>query len=112
MNGDNLYIADSESSSIRIFHEKNGVKNICGGSKNPMDLFSFGDVDGKGTEAKLQHPLDVAFIPEDPAFNQRINEEHLFIVDSYNHKLKEASDLKSKNPICVTCPIEGSVGSR
>ena len=77
-----------------------------------MDLFSFGDMDGKGTEAKLQHPLDVAFIPEDPAFNQRINEEHLFIVDSYNHKLKEASDLKSKNPICVTCPIEGSVGSR
>ena len=58
-NGKNVdfYIADSESSSIRVFNEKNGVKNICGGSKNPMDLFSFGDLDGKGTEAKLQHPL-------------------------------------------------------
>ena len=56
-----FYIADSESSSIRVFNEKNGVKNICGGSKNPMDLFSFGDLDGKGTEAKLQHPLGMIF---------------------------------------------------
>ena len=56
-----FYIADSESSSIRVFNEKNGVKNISGGSKNPMDLFSFGDLDGKGTEAKLQHPLGMIF---------------------------------------------------
>ena len=52
---ENLYIADSESSSIRVYHPKTGVKNVCGGSKNPMDLFSYGDKDGKGTdERKLQ----------------------------------------------------------
>jgi len=93
----NLYIADSESSTIRIFHPKNGVKNICGGSKNPMDLFSYGDQDGKGTEAKLQHPLGVASIEADK----------LFVADSYNHKIKLVTDLAAKTPLCTTCPIEG-----
>ena len=48
---------------------QNGVKNICGGSKNPMDLFSYGDQDGKGTEAKLQHPLGVASIEGEQVFS-------------------------------------------
>ena len=43
------------------FELEKALKNICGGSKNPMDLFSFGDLDGKGTEAKLQHPLGIKF---------------------------------------------------
>ena len=76
---------------------QNGVKNICGGSKNPMDLFSYGDLDGKGTEAKLQHPLGVASISADK----------LFVADSYNHKIKLITDLAAKTPLCTTCPIEG-----
>ena len=95
LNGNDLYIADSESSTIRIFNE-NGVKNICGGSKNPMDLFSFGDLDGLATDAKLQHPLGVAF-----------NEEKLFVADSYNHKLKVVTDLKAKKAKIETCPVRG-----
>ena len=92
-----LYIADSESSTIRVFTKENGVKNVCGGSKNPMDLFSFGDVDGLGTEAKLQHPLGVAYA----------GDGKLFIADSYNHKLKVVTELKAKNPKCSTCPVQG-----
>ena len=95
LNGNDLYIADSESSTIRIFNE-NGVKNICGGSKNPMDLFSFGDLDGLATDARLQHPLGVAFM-----------DEKLFIADSYNHKLKVVTDLKAKKAKVETCPVQG-----
>ena len=94
---ENLYIADSESSTIRVFNAKNGVKNVCGGSKNPMDLFGYGDSDGKGTEAKLQHPLGVAMGGDD----------RLFVADSYNHKLKMVTELSSKTPLCSTCPVTG-----
>ena len=96
LNGSDLYIADSESSTIRVFTKANGVKNVCGGSKNPMDLFSFGDADGLGTNAKLQHPLGVAYV-----------QDKVFIADSYNHKLKVVTDLASKNPKCSTCPVLG-----
>lgn len=95
--GEILYVADSESSTIRSFHPKNGVKNVCGGSKNPVDLFSFGDQEGRGTDAKLQHPLGVAYVPDDK----------LFVADSYNHKLKLVTDLSAKNPNCTACPVTG-----
>ena len=62
-----------------------------------MDLFSYGDKDGKGTEARLQHPLGVASISADK----------LFIADSYNHKIKLVTELASKTPVCSTCPVEG-----
>ena len=48
----------------------------------------------------------VAYVPDDPANNQ-VKEEELFIVDSYNQKLKKITDLKSKTPTCTTCPVEG-----
>ena len=50
--------------------------------------------------------IGVAYVPDDPANNQ-VKEEELFIVDSYNHKLKKITDLKSKTPTCTTCPVEG-----
>ena len=62
-----------------------------------MDLFSYGDKDGKGTEARLQHPLGVASISADK----------LYIADSYNHKIKLVTELASKTPVCSTCPVEG-----
>lgn len=43
-----------------------------------QNLFAFGDVDGKGVDAKLQHPLGVAWAPQ-----QRL----LYVADSYNHKV-------------------------
>ena len=42
------------------------------------DLFSFGDVDGKGNGAKLQHPLAVTWNESDG---------FLYAADSYNHKV-------------------------
>ncbi|XP_029283699.1 NHL repeat-containing protein 2-like [Cottoperca gobio] len=44
-----------------------------------QNLFASGDVDGKGVDAKLQHPLCVAWAPEHSL---------LYVADSYNHKIK------------------------
>lgn len=62
--------------------------------------FSFGDVDGKGCDAKLQHPLDVVVVRRD-------NDVNLVVADSYNHKLKIVGDLKAKNPECSTLRLDG-----
>lgn len=42
------------------------------------NLFAYGDIDGKGREVKLQHPLAVAW---DHKRNL------LYVADSYNHKV-------------------------
>ncbi len=71
---DSLYIADSEISCIReIDFNKQVVRTIVGG-----DLFDFGDIDGIGVDARLQHPLGVT------AYDNLI-----FVADSYNHKIKK-----------------------
>ena len=72
----NLYVADSESNIIRrISFSAAGeeeVQTLAGG-----DLFDFGDVDGRGDDVRLQHPLGVVF-----------REGKLLIADTYNHKIK------------------------
>ena len=71
--GENLYIADSESNIIRdINFEKKTVKTLVGG-----DLYDFGDEDGEGDDVKLQHPLGIEI------FGNKI-----LIADTYNHKIK------------------------
>jgi len=73
-----LYFADSESSSIRaVDFGKDIVSTLVGGDANPRNLFAFGDKDGTGFEAKLQHPLGVAFA-----------NGKLYVADTYNHKIK------------------------
>ncbi|KAG7282329.1 hypothetical protein CRUP_002717 [Coryphaenoides rupestris] len=73
-----LYVADSESSTVRTVALGDGaVKLLVGGERDPMNLFAFGDVDGKAVEAKLQHPLGVAWAPQ---------RSLLYVADSYNHK--------------------------
>ncbi|XP_068114903.1 NHL repeat-containing protein 2 [Hyperolius riggenbachi] len=95
-----LFIADSESSCIRSLSLKDGaVKHVVGGERDPMNLFAFGDVDGAGINAKLQHPLGVAW-------DQKRNV--LYVADSYNHKIKVV-DPKSKS--CVTLAGTGEAGS-
>ncbi|PPS45269.1 thioredoxin-like domain-containing protein [Chroococcidiopsis sp. TS-821] len=72
--GKNLYIADSEVSSIRQINlEDSRVTTVCGSG----DLFGFGDVDGVGAEVRLQHCLGVEYF-----------QEQLWIADTYNHKIK------------------------
>ncbi|KAK2507589.1 hypothetical protein MC885_018804 [Smutsia gigantea] len=94
-----LFVADSESSTVRTVSLKDGaVKPLVGGERDPMNLFAFGDVDGVGINAKLQHPLGVTW---DKKRNL------LYVADSYNHKIKVV-DPKTKN--CTT--LAGTGDSR
>uniref|UniRef100_A0A3B4WVP0 NHL repeat containing 2 n=1 Tax=Seriola lalandi dorsalis TaxID=1841481 RepID=A0A3B4WVP0_SERLL len=94
-----LYVADSESSTIRTLALKDGgVKLLVGGERDPMNLFAFGDLDGKGVDAKLQHPLGVSWAPE---------QSLLYVADSYNHKIKVV-DPKTKQ--CSTLAGTGEAG--
>ena len=82
-NGKELYIADSEVSSIRsIDLEKQLVKTICGSG----DLNAFGDVDGQGFDVRLQHCLGIEYF-----------DGFLYIADTYNHKIKLV------NPVTGDC---------
>ncbi|KAH8294576.1 hypothetical protein KR054_002021 [Drosophila jambulina] len=77
---DYLFIADSESSSIRKVSMIDGkVMPVVGGDRNPLNLFAFGDADGKLFNAKLQHPLAVTY--------DDINNK-VYVADTYNHKIK------------------------
>ncbi|XP_014256023.1 NHL repeat-containing protein 2 [Cimex lectularius] len=88
-----LYFADSESSAVRRVRLNYGnVEGVVGGHLNPSNLFAFGDVDGVGNAAKLQHPLDVAYCS---------NDDKVYVVDSYNHKLK-VINTKTKTITTVT----------
>ncbi|TRY61730.1 hypothetical protein TCAL_04398 [Tigriopus californicus] len=89
-----LYVADSESSSIRSLCLKTGtVKNVCGGSRDPTDLFAFGDKDGSSVDVRLQHPLGLVM-------NQ--SQDTLFVADSYNHKVKAVTHVTGKKAECQT----------
>jgi thiol-disulfide isomerase/thioredoxin len=72
--GKRLYFADSESSSLRAADiDPNGrVDTLVGG-----DLFDFGDIDGEGRRARLQHPLGVVY-----------HKGVIYVADTYNNKIK------------------------
>ncbi|XP_007442693.1 NHL repeat-containing protein 2-like [Python bivittatus] len=95
-----LFVADSESSTVRTISLKDGsVKHLVGGERDPMNLFAFGDVDGAGINAKLQHPLGVAWDKK---------RSLLYVADSYNHKIKFV-DPKMKN--CATLAGTGEASN-
>ena len=78
-----FFIADSESSAIRaIDFDSEKACNVAGANQNTRDLFDFGDSEGQGYSAKLQHPLGVHYC----AANQT-----LYVADTYNHKIKAMS---------------------
>jgi thiol-disulfide isomerase/thioredoxin len=81
LGNDKLYIADSESSSIRCINMKSGKTTTLAGadSNEPRDLFCFGDRIGASNQALFQHPLAVLWL-------EKTNE--LLIADTYNHKIK------------------------
>lgn len=72
------YVADAESSSIRLLDTRTGGSTLVAGGDALFadNLFRFGDRDG--TSAALQHPLAVACAANGD----------LYIADSYNHKIK------------------------
>lgn len=93
-NGQELYIADSEVSSIRCVGlvEPRQVRTVCGSG----DLFGFGDVDGQGSDVRLQHCLGVEYA-----------QNYLWIADTYNHKIKLVNPHTGN---CQTVLGDGSVG--
>lgn len=76
-----IYVADSEGSSIRQISvdPKGKVTTIIGAHDLPngRTLFEFGDRDGVGSDARLQHPLGVHY-----------SNGNVFVADAYNHKVK------------------------
>ena len=80
-----LYIADSEGSSIRwaeIGGANPQVGTLVGSGAS---LFDFGDLDGMGNQARLQHPLGVV---SDGA--------QLYVADTYNSKIKRLDPASSE----------------
>ncbi|XP_031280340.1 protein SUPPRESSOR OF QUENCHING 1, chloroplastic-like [Pistacia vera] len=76
-----IYVADSESSSIRALSLKTGGSRLLVGG-DPFfsdNLFKFGDHDGTGSEVLLQHPLAV-FCAKDG---------QIYFADRCNHKIKK-----------------------
>lgn len=72
--GNELFVADSEVSSIRgVGLLEPQVRTVCGSG----DLFGFGDVDGTGEQVRLQHCLGVEYA-----------QNYLWVADTYNHKIK------------------------
>lgn len=97
-----MFVADSESSTVRSVSMKDGaVKGLVGGEKDPMNLFAYGDVDGTGIAAKLQHPLGVALVTDDKG--------PLLVADSYNHKIKSV-DIASKKCETWASPSQSDKG--
>ncbi|MBC7543833.1 MAG: redoxin domain-containing protein [Candidatus Sericytochromatia bacterium] len=72
--GKRLYVADSETSSIRWIDLPPGKKV---GTVVGVDLFEFGDHDGTGNDVRLQHPLGITW-----------HGGKLYVADTYNNKIK------------------------
>lgn len=75
-----LYVADSEGSSIRAvpLDPRREVHTVVGTADlRSARLFTFGDVDGPASRARLQHPLGVVFV-----------NDMLYVADTYNNKIK------------------------
>ena len=78
--GKALFVADSEGSSIRTvpFDTQQAVTTLIGTAELPFArLFTFGDVDGPASKARLQHPLGVVY-----------HEGLIYVTDTYNNKIK------------------------
>jgi YVTN family beta-propeller protein len=74
--GKSIFVADSEVSGIRrLVLGRSGVDSVQ--TIVGVNLFGFGDVDGRGSSVRLQHCLGVAF-----------DGGKLYIADSYNNKVK------------------------
>lgn len=92
--GQELFIADSEISSIRAvgLGAAPQVRTVCGS----RELFEFGDKDGIGKEVRLQHCLGVEYA-----------RNYLWVADTYNHKIKRV-DIRSG--VCETIAGDGVAG--
>ncbi len=94
--GKNLYVADSETSSVRVVSlEGNEVKTLVG-----TGLFDFGDIDGKGDKARLQHALGLTWV-----------DGKLYVADTYNSKVKVIDPEKQTCQTLLGGQAEGWLGT-
>lgn len=72
-----IFFIDSETSALRVsaIAEQGRVVTLVG-----KGLFDFGDYDGVGKEALLQHPQGLA-----------VHNDQIYIADSYNNKIKSVA---------------------
>jgi DNA-binding beta-propeller fold protein YncE len=78
--GQLLYVADSEGSSIRTvpLSPRGRVGTLVGTAHLASGrLFTFADVDGRPPKVRLQHPLGVVYY-----------QQKLYVADTYNNKIK------------------------
>jgi hypothetical protein len=80
-----LFVADAEASAVRAIslNAEAKVFSLVG-----MGLFEYGDLDGAGSEVRLQHPTGLAFAGEEPAGEAGTPGGLLYLADTYNHKIK------------------------
>jgi DNA-binding beta-propeller fold protein YncE len=89
-----LYVADAETSSIRAISaldRRPRVRTVCGAG----DLFDFGDRDGAGPAAQLQHPIGLT-----------AGGGAVYVADTFNHKLRRVDPVSG---FCET--LTGGDGS-
>ncbi|MEK9630090.1 MAG: thioredoxin-like domain-containing protein [Nitrospinota bacterium] len=86
-----LFLADSETSAIRSVRldDFGFIATYIG-----KGLFDFGDCDGKGKKALLQHPLGVHY-----------SKGKVYIADSYNHRIK-VLDLKTQKVTTLKASVD------
>ncbi|CAG7835022.1 unnamed protein product [Allacma fusca] len=94
-----VYLADSESSSIRTITPQGRVMALVGGNRDPQNLFTYGDEDGVSYDVKLQHPMGVC----------AAGIGKVFIADTYNHKVKMIN-VETKH--CSTLIGDGTAGNK
>jgi len=97
-----LYVVDSEGSAVRRvpLGGEGEVTTIVGPSMlaHGQSLFAFGDRDGVGGEARLQHPLGITW-----------SAGQLYVADSYNHKIKRVDPKENSS---TTFLGDGQSGDR
>ncbi len=71
--GQTLYFVDAESSAVRWLDPESGRVGTLAGT----GLFDFGDQDGVGEEARLQHPQGIAW-----------HAGRLYVADTYNNTVR------------------------
>ena len=85
--GADLFFVDSEGSAVRRvpLSGDGDVTTIVGAHdlERGRALFEFGDIDGDAANARLQHPIGLAW-----------HDGLLYVTDTYNHKIKRIDPAK------------------
>ncbi|XBS78242.1 NHL domain-containing thioredoxin family protein [Glutamicibacter mishrai] len=107
LSGENVWIADSETSALRWIEVQDGeAKSV--NTAIGTGLFDFGFRDGEAQQARLQHPLGVAVLPDGS----------IAIADSYNGAVRRfdpatktvstlAKGLKEPADVLVDDSVDG-----